>query len=374
MTRVLLFIDYLRAGGKERQAVELLKALSKSGDIQFQVAVMNEEIHYHDVLDLGIPIHFLIRKMRKDPAIFPKLYKICKDFRPHIIHTWDFVSTFYATPIAKLLGIKLVAGFIRSATPRRFPQESWVRTKLLYPFADVVLSNSRAGLEANHLVPSGKNRLIYNGFDLSRIYSLKDPRLSKIDLGIDGQYVVGMVANLSRMKDHATFISAAQRILRHREDVMFLVVGDYLKNDERYSIYLDCQKRIAPGFKNKIRFLGRREDVENIVSTFDIGVLTTSRVHREGISNSIMEYMALGKPVIATRGGGTEELVVENETGFLVEPGDEGKVAEYVGELLGNRGLSLMMGGKGKERLQRHFGIERMENEYRQLYALLLSH
>ena len=63
MIRVLLFIGNLRAGGKERQAVELLKVLSKSPDIQFQVVVMNQEVHYRDVFDLGIEIHYLVRKI-----------------------------------------------------------------------------------------------------------------------------------------------------------------------------------------------------------------------------------------------------------------------------------------------------------------------
>ena len=373
MIRVLLFIGNLRAGGKERQAVELLKVLSKSPDIQFQVVVMNQEVHYRDVFDLGIEIHYLVRKIKKDPAIFTALRKICKDFRPHIIHTWDLVTTFYAIPVAKLLGIKVAAGFIRGALPRRFPQKTWLRTKLLYPWVDMVISNSMAGLKANKLKPSAKNRLIYNGFDFSRISSLKDSRLLKIELGLDGHHVVGMVANLSPMKDYITFISAAQRVLNRRSDIVFLVVGDYLKNHERYSIYQECRKQIAPGFRNMIKFLGRREDVESIVSTFDIGVLTTHERHREGISNSIMEYMALGKPVIATRGGGTPELVVEEGTGFLVEHFDDKGLAECLEKLLNNRGLSLFMGGQGKKRLFEDFSVERMGNEYHQIYSHLAS-
>jgi glycosyltransferase involved in cell wall biosynthesis len=373
MIKILMFIGNLRAGGKERQAVELLKVLAKMDDVQLRVAVMNREIHYPEVFDLEVEINYLVRKVKKDPGIFPAFYKICKDFRPHIIHTWDLVTTFYAAPVARLLGARLAAGFIRGAAPRRFPQKTWLRTKLLYPWADVVIANSRAGLEANHLKPSEKNRLIYNGFDLSRVCALKDPRLLKIELGIDGRHVVGMVANLTPKKDYFTFIAAAQRLLNRRRDIVFLVVGDYLKDRQRYSIYQDCQKRVAPGFKSMIKFLGRREDVESIVSTFDVGVLTTSQIHREGISNSIMEYMALGKPVIATRGGGTQELVLEKETGFLVERGDDKKLAELIDRLLQNRGLSLLMGGRGKDRLHANFSLQRMGREYKELYTSLVG-
>lgn len=371
MTRVLLFIGNLRAGGKERQAVELLKALSRSQGIEFQVVVMNREIHYREVFDLGLEIHYLVRKVKKDPAIFPALYKICKNFRPHIIHTWDLVTTFYAIPVAKLLGIKLAAGFIRGATPRRFPQKTWLRIRLLSPWADVIIANSQAGLEANKLKPSPKNRVIYNGFDLSRVCSLKDPKLLKIELGLDGHHVVGMVANLSPMKDYNTFISAAVRLLNRRRDIVFLIVGDYLKNRERYSIYQNCRKRIPAGFKDMIKFLGRREDVESIISTFDIGVLTTQKVHREGMSNAIMEYMALGKPVIATRGGGTPELVVEEKTGFLLDQEDDKTLAELIETLLANRGLNLLLGGRGKDRLHDQFGLERMGRDYLELYSSL---
>ena len=82
---------------------------------------------------------------------------------------------------------------------------------------------------------------------------------------------------------------------------------------------------------NKIIFLGKRSNVESIINIFDVGILlTNSKVHGEGISNSIMEYMALGKPVIATRGGGTNEVVIEGENGYLIDPFNEDQLIEKI--------------------------------------------
>ena len=101
-------------------------------------------------------------------------------------------------------------------------------------------------------------------------------------------------------------------ILNNRKDVTFLVIGN--------GINLEKCRMKARGHE-KIKFLGFQNDIESIVNVFNAGVLLTNQdVHGEGISNSIMEYMALGKPVIATDGGGTKELIVDGKTGFLVQP------------------------------------------------------
>src|SRR5437899_4057343 len=148
-----------------------------------------------------------------------------------------------------------------------------------------------------------------------------------------------MVAEFNRFKDYATFIHMARRLSAKRSDVRFLAVGS--------GQTLQAGKELAAGV-DAIEFLGERKNVEPIVATFDIGVLAT---FTEGISNSIMEYMALRKPVVATDGGGTRELVVDGQTGFLVPPAKPEALVAKIEYLLDNPNDARRMGEAGEARL-----------------------
>jgi glycosyltransferase involved in cell wall biosynthesis len=170
-----------------------------------------------------------------------------------------------------------------------------------------------------------------------------------------------MVAEFNRFKDYPTFIRAARRICKNRKDVVFAAVGD--------GETLEVCKKLAAGVE-AMKFLGKRKNVVQLVKTFDIGVLST---FTEGLSNSIMEYMALRKPVVATEGGGTQELVVDGETGFLVPLENPDALAAKIEYLLDNPDIARRMGEAGEARLRREFSITRMVEETMQLYRIALA-
>lgn len=356
--KILYIIDSLTAGGKERRLVELIKGLKNYSDIQCELAIMSNDIHYHYVFKQGIRIHYLIRKWKKDPRIFFKLYKLCKEFKPDIMHSWGSMPPVYAVPIAKLLVIKFINAMITFAPPRlKVFSKSWTRSKLTFPFSDIILSNSYAGLKSFN-TPKNKSYCIPNGFDFSRLTGLEDEEKIREKFDIGNEKVVGMVANFTDRKDYKTYIAAAQMILHKRDDVNFFSIGDgnYLQK---------CKEMVKSEFQNKIKFLGRQENVESIMNICDVGVLST---YTEGISNSIMEYMALGKPVIATEGGGTKELIIAGESGFLINPKSPEELVEKIEFLLDNETFAKSMGKKGKERIKEEFSIEKMTNEFIQIY------
>jgi glycosyltransferase involved in cell wall biosynthesis len=126
---------------------------------------------------------------------------------------------------------------------------------------------------------------------------------------------------------------------------------------------------VPPDHSLRIKFLGRRKDVESIANLFTVGVLVTnSRLHGEGISNAIVECMALGKPIVATNDGGTPELVLEGQTGFLVPNHDAGVLTDRVLKLLNNRGLANEFGMEGRRRIETAFSLDAMTNAYLCLY------
>ena len=163
---------------------------------------------------------------------------------------------------------------------------------------------------------------------------------------IHSDKIVGMVARFHKRKDYHSFIAAAVDILKERSDVTFVTVGD----GETLDV---CKSAVPDAYKDNIRFLGRQEDIESIVNVFDVGVLVS---RGEGISNSIMEYMALGKPVIASRHGGNHEIIEDGKSGFIVELGNHKELSEKINALLDNNIARESMGLEAKKTTGRHPG------------------
>lgn len=360
---IIFFTDTLRSGGKERQLSELVKSLTDRGDFNCKVVSMSQDNHYLDSIKYNIDI--LCRRNKKDPSIFLKFFIIAKKFRPDIIHTWSHMASIYAIPSGKLLGAKIVDGTIRDAIPNlKSSDKRYFWSRVSFPFADAIVANSMAGLKA-YRAPVQKVFCIYNGFDIARVNN-REMSLLKSDLDIQTSWVVGMVASYSTNKDYAAFFRAAECVLEQTHDITFLAVGENTDGPE-------CRKLVSAKAQSFFRFLGKREDVEEIVNLMDIGVLATSSTHGEGISNSVTEYMALEKPAIASDTGGTKELIIDGTTGFLVPTGDHVALANKILLLLNNRELALQMGKAGRERVKSEFSHTHMIDQYIELYRSLLG-
>jgi len=368
--KILFFIDRMIAGGKERRLTELMKAFKLNPDIQFELVVLDNEIHYKEVLELSIKVHYLVRKTKKDFSIFRKFYKICKNYKPDMVHCWDSMTAIYAIPACKLLKIKLVNGMVVD-TPvnQNIFNRYRLRARLVIPFSNIVIGNSRAGLTA-YGVSEKKSACIYNGMNLSRFEHVKDSALIRKEIFGDNNavfYVAGMVAAFEDRKDYKTLIKAAITLVSKYDHIRFVLVGEG-------AYFQEIKDSVPQSLLNRIIFLGKRSDVESIVNIFDVGILlTNSEVHGEGISNSIIEYMALGKPVIATRGGGTNELVFDEHNGFLVDAFNAEQVVTSVESLLNNKEISKRFGENGIQTVSEKFDIKKIIPQYLHTYQKLLK-
>ncbi len=277
------------------------------------------------------------------------------------------MTSVYVFAIARWLGIPFVNAIIADAPHRVKPfSQPWLRRKLTFPFSDAIISNSAAGITA-YRAPSKRSHVMYNGFDFNRIKSITPPEILREQLGIHTPRVVGMVGKFQTRKDYQTYLKAALRVVTERTDVTFLAVGDG-------EMLAECQQMVQEHDHDRIIFTGRRQDVESVVNLFDIGVLTTNhRVHGEGISNALMEYMVLGKPVIATQGGGTAELVLDGSVGYVIPPANVEALVEKLHLLLDEPDLATRLGRAGSARIHEHFNLDRMTEEYIALYQQLLD-
>jgi len=364
--KILLLIDSLVRGGKERRMIELVKGLLTYPDVQLEIITFKKNIEYKEIFDLNVPLHILERQPKKDPRIFYKLYKIAKKFQPDIIHSWGTMSSIYAIPSVKMLGTKFINGNVADAPIGQTIRDSkYLRTRFTFAFSDVVIGNSKAGLNA-YSAPEIKSRCVYNGFDFNRIDNLKDANKVRADLGIQTPKVVGMIGAFHNRKDFPTFIEAAKQMVSKRKDTTFLAIGD---GPNRQAIL----ESIPTAIKKYIILPGQLNDVESIINIFDVGVLcTNSKVHGEGISNSILEYMVLQKPVVATEGGGTNEIVIDGKTGFLAPYADADFLVQKLELLLDDIALAKSMGERGRRRVEQDFSLNRMKKEYIDLYYSLV--
>jgi len=357
--KILYYIESLRSGGKERRLFELIKGLKSSyPSIEMELVLTKNEVHYSEIKKLGVKIHYTVRKgLKKDPRLFWKFYKIAYKYKPDIIHVWGNMAAFYAIPTKVLLNIPMINNQITDAPLK--VKKGLFSHNMTFPFSEKILANSHAGLKAYN-APENKSKVIYNGFDFNRISNLRKKKDIKQTFNIKTKIVIGMFATFSSLKDYDSYISAAEIICVSNKDVTFLAVGS-----GDYKAYED---QVSEEYNEKILFLGKQTEVESIMNICDIGVLAS---FTEGISNSLLELMALGKPIIATGGGGTKELIDSN--GFLIESSNPLLLVEKIRTLLKDNSLMEIMGNKSEGIVKTKFGIDRMTNEFYSEYRSTLN-
>ena len=210
---------------------------------------------------------------------------------------------------------------------------------------------------------------IYNGIDVEEFVSKSKNEKGNLTTLNMNEPIVGIVAGLRGIKGQKYFLDAAHEVHKAHPKTQFLIVGTHLKGDEDYSWPKLEDYATKLGVSEKVIYLGLRKDVPYIMSLLDVSVLSSLS---EGFSNTILESMAAGKPVVATDVGGNPEAIVDGETGFLVPPKDPKALAKEIIRLLENKPLAQKMGSAGRERVRQYFTLEGMIKKYELIYESIL--
>ena len=365
--KILMIINSLAKGGRERRMLELIKGLTQPGqNFDIYLISMSGLVEYQYVYDLPIRFEIVEKKSSRNFNVVRKLRRIIKSYQPDIIHSWDITASMYMTVAKAFLNKILINGFIANA-PEQVSRtdKRYIRVKLLTPFCQSIVANSQAGLKA-YRIPASKALCIYNGIDLNRFTSLKPVgELKEEIIGRVGNdsFIAAMVATFDKRKDYATSVRAATSLCQENEKIIVLLIGDGPD-------WASLRAQVPPNLLNtQIFFLGKRSDIESLLRLCDAGLLMTNAdVHGEGISNSIIEYMVSRIPVIATRGGGTNEIVKDGINGFLIDPKNEQQLIDAVKKLIDNPGLAKTMGKNGYQLVQDNFSLLKMTNSFINLY------
>jgi L-malate glycosyltransferase len=213
-------------------------------------------------------------------------------------------------------------------------------------------------------VPASKIHVVPNLFDMAEFRQLADKPFP-LSANLPPGKLIGLVARLDLEKDVETFLKAAAIVSAHRPDAGFVIAG---RGPEREKL----EKLAASlGIAARTVFLGDVTEVPSLLKYLSVGVLVPKA--NEGLSNSILEYMAAGLPVVATDCGGNRELVADGETGFIIPPGDAPAAAAAVERLLSDSEKAARMGARGRavvaERHSPDTVVERMLGLYKVVLA-----
>jgi glycosyltransferase involved in cell wall biosynthesis len=368
--RLMLFTDSFRHGGTERQFVRALQNLDRGKYDLLAGCLRREGPFLAEVQALGIPIvEFAITSLHSFSTLrwFAKLVSFLRREQVDLLHAFDFYTDIFAVPAARCAGVSAVLASRRNLAHHRSAPEIWA-LRVACALADEVVANSRAA--ASRVIgirdsANGTVKVIYNGLNPLE-YRLAAPReeiRERLQIAA-GLLYVGVVAGLRREKGHRMFLKAAAQVAREHPTAQFVLIGDGSERAQLEALVREL------GIAERVLFAGDCDHVAAWLAALDVFVLPSDF---ESLPNAVLEAMAAGLPVVATRVGGTPEIVEEGKTGFLVDVGDAEMMSRRILDLLRDPALRRAMGEAGCARVQREFTIEQMIERLEGLYDALLQ-
>lgn len=310
---------------------------------------------------LGLETHILRMRGALDLGWLRRFTGLLRARRVALVHAHEFGANTWGTMAARLAGRPVVA----TVHGRSYYADS-ARRRLAYRVVSRAATMVAVSEDVRRFVVettgvSGRRvRVVHNGISLPP--PVPEDVLARVraELGIaDGEQVVTVVGSLYPVKGHRHLLEAAPQILALCPATVFLLAGRG-----------DCEAELRAqaarlGLETRVRFLGLRGDVPALLALGDVFVQPSLS---EGLSIAILEAMAAGRPVVTTRVGGNPELVLDGETGLLVEPADPPALAAAVTRLLTDTREARRLGASGLERARRCFSTAAMVRDYEAIY------
>lgn len=375
---LLKFLTFFYLGGTERQVMNLAAGIDPERfDLHMGCNGKVGEL-LDEATALGVPVtEYAIDSLYNVGAIRARI-RLAGYLRKHsieILHSYGFYSNLFAIPAARLAGVPVIVASIRDCGEMLTPMQKRAQ-KLFCRMADCILANAE-GVRRSLIregYPAAKIQVIRNG-----IGGTVAPAGAgnaggswlRHELGFPADTrLIAVCSRLNPMKGLEYFLDAAATVSQTRPDVRFLIVGgNGHRSDGTYQGVLE-RYAASRGLEKRVVFTGFRTDVSKMLREIDITVLPSLS---EGLSNSLLESMAEGVPVIATKVGGTPELVEDGSTGLLVPPRDPVALSQSMTLLLDNPATARRIGEAGRSYVHSRFSMDRMVQETQTLYAKLLG-
>lgn len=311
---------------------------------------------------LGIDVDLVARKPGRDIGYSLRLARHLRHVGTDVLHLHNPTAFFYGTLAGRLARVPCI---IYTEHGRDFSSSRLIRiangvlARLVTQVVAVAEFGKRYLVEKERVKPEAIVT-IHNGIDGQQYAAHLSGEAVRQSLGLkQTQPVIGIVARLYPIKNHSVLLRAMPKVLEHFPDAALLLVGDGPLRAELHRQARDL------GIAGRTHFLGARDDVPELLAAMDVFVLSS---YSEGLSLTLVEACAAGKPVVATNVGGNSEVIRHGENGLLVENDNEAELARAILDLLSDRARMTQMGQLGRRLYEAEFNIDRMVARYEELY------
>lgn len=374
---IVHIIHRLNVGGLENGLVNLINHLPEEKYRHAIVCLTETSEFANRISRKDVKIYELHKRDGKDPIVYFRLWKLLRKIRPTIVHTRN-IATLDMSVIAALAGVPIrIHGehgrdiFDLHGKHKRYQK----LRRLCAPFIHRFIAMSKDledWLEFDVGIKKEKTVQLYNGVDITRFQSAASCKLQRNSMPpgfADSESIIlGTVGRLEPVKDQLSLVHAFVELKRREpkldRHLRLVLLGD---GSLMHSIVELIEKF---GIQDQVWLAGSQNNVQDILSEMDIFVLPSLG---EGISNTILEAMACGLPVIATDVGGNPELVEKNITGELIPAAQPVVMAEAMQRYVNDQALVQSQGLAGRKRVETLFSLTRMVNDYLLVYDSLLS-
>ncbi len=364
---LLFFSNSVARGGAEEHILTLLRKLDRRS-FRLHLVCPNECV---EKLQADIPKDVSVTALALQK---PYQVRVARQFagvlrreKVQILHSHLFGASFAASPIGWMCGIPAIieTPHVREAWRRGWIKGNFAVDRFAGRFVDYYIAVSRAN--ARYLIeekglPAEKVRVIRNGSDLARFSpEHRGPEGMKQSLGFaQDDFVLLVVGRLEPQKGHAVLLDALKEVAEQFPSTRLVCIGDGV-------LRADLEKRtIELGLSENVRFVGFQSNVADWLRLADVSVLPS---FFEGLPLAAIESLAAERPMVATDVDGTAEVVVNEQTGLTVPPGNAGALADAIVRLLKDAGLRARLAAAGRKWVLQHFSEEQQIAETENLYV-----
>ena len=361
-------LNRLDTGGTERTVLRVIQGLDSDGMEHQICATRGFNPDWVEKHNLTGRLRLAGDANQRFQFLLPSLVRIMKEYRPHIVHSrnWGAIEAVLSARFARVPVVIHSEHGYELDMLQGLPLRRRLLRKACYAMASAVFTVSdqlREYHSAQAWVAGGKIRVIRNGIDMRLFAPQPEMRQEmRTRLGFNAETVViGSVGRMVSIKDYGTLLKALEIVLQHGMDIHVLLAGAGPEL-ETHRKYVAASTVLA----NRVLFTGASDHVETLLNAMDVFVLPSIA---EGMSNTIVEAMACGLPVLATNVGGNQELIENGVSGLLFRVGDVNGLAKQLEVLSANPELRHSLGSAARQQAVERFSLEGMIANYRSLYV-----
>ncbi len=356
--------------GGQKVCKQIIDASIKRGDEIVVVSPYDGDFT-QILLKEGIPVYYIPFKKTYHFSNAFKFSSLLKKENIDLVHTHAMVSANIQARLgATLAGVPIIAHI---HIPNKFRDHFLIQVyqrlfdNLTAYLCKKIITISHSTREDLDVQGISKDRVdvIHNGIDLNKCQFLRSREAVLEEFGIEVDCkVIGTVGRLCPIKGQKEFILAASQLIKQNKDYRFIIVGKDLEENGAYEKELrDLVSQL--NLNSCIFFTGHRSDIYDLMNSFNCFVLPSKL---EGLPITILEAMALKKPVVATDVGGVCELVADKETGLLIPPNDVSSLCKAITQIGGDAPKGTEMGLRGYQRVKDFFSESQMVDKILKLY------